>query len=740
MNVSDHSLPSGQMSGVHHAASRSAVDTYEPDEFWDDEPQEAALDLRAIWAALYLNRYIMLAVVAAALLLGVVATLLTPPTYRARASIQIDQQSAKVLGTEDTEPFAAGAEADRFLQTQVDVLKSRALAAKVADALHLFGNQAFLAGMGVRAPNERETEANRRDDVLDVLQRHLQVDLPHNSRVVGISVDSRDPAVAASVANSYAENFIANNIQRRFDTSAYSREFLQSQLAQTKTRLEGSERALIDYSRSARLIDASNGVGTNGQEQGPRSLTTSNLIQLNTALASARSGRVQAEQRWREVQQTPLMSLPEVLSNPAIQQMTQHRGDLQAQYEQQRERLKEGHPLIKQAEAQLAELNAQITTLASGIRDAIRGQYLVAARQEAALGGDVGRLKGQTLSEQDRSVRYNILKREVDTNRQLYDGLLQRFKELSAQAGIASNNVSVVDKADAPRSPIKPRPMINMALAGVGGLAVALMLVFARERFDDVIRAPIDVEKKLGIPLLGVIPRLKGADTPQVALRDPRSVISEAHYALRTSLELSTGDGIPQLLLLTSSRQAEGKSTTSYAIARDLGLAGRRVLLVDADLRKPSLHRVLELRNEVGLSHLLARQKSLPEAIQPTPVDGLSFLSSGPLPPNPAQLLGSVSLPDLLAELRDAYDVVVIDGPPVLGLADAPRLASVADGTIFVIEANDAHFGNAKAALRRLLSARAQVIGAVLTKFEARNVGYGDEYGYYSYNYGNERR
>lgn len=734
MNANDQGVALARARDRYLPAVADGHYAYDYAEFGPVEEGEPGVDLRALWSILYRNRYFILGVVALSLLCGLASILLTAPTYRAHSSVQIEQQGARVLGTEDVEPTVPTQEAERFLQTQVDILKSRALAVRVAETLNLFGDQDFVAGMGAKPAETGASQATRREQVMRLLQDNLNIALPRNSRIVDISFDSGRPALAAKVANAYSENLISSNLQRRFETSSYSREFLQNQLGETKARLEESERGLLQYARSAGLIDTNAGISAEAASQ-PGSLTTSNLVNLNQAYSAARSNRVQAQQRWQQAQATPLMSLPEVLGNPAVQQLTQQRAQLEAQYQEERQRRKEEHPAVQQAAARIKELDRQITTLAASIRNSIRDQYLVAQRQESALAGNVGQLKGETLAEQDRGVRYNILKREVDTNRELYNGLLQRFKEVSAQAGITSNNISIIDRAEPPLHPVSPRPALNMAVAGMGGLALALLLAFAREKFDDVIRAPDDVDRKLALPLLGVVPLLKGGQTPQDALENPRSPMSEAHYALRTALELSSGSGVPATLLLTSSRQSEGKSTTAIAVARDFAAAGKRVLLVDADLRKPSLHKLVGLPNRAGLSNLLARQKQPHEVIQHSDLANLDFVSSGPLPPNPAQLLASNSLGEILHLLASHYDMVILDGPPVLGLADAPRLASVAEGTIFIVEANGAHYGNAKAALKRLFGSRGNLIGAVLTKFDARKIGYGASYGYYSYEY-----
>lgn len=710
-----------------------------PQAEYEPIPAGGGVEIRAIWSAVYRNWLLIAATVALALAGGLATILLTSPTYRARSTIQVDQQLVKLIGTEDAEPAPSAQEADRFLQTQVDILKSRTTASAVADRLRLDRDAQFLKENSLDGAALASRDVVAKEELIEAVQERLGVSLPRNSRVISINFESRSAPLAAKVANSFADTFIADNLQRRFETSSYSRAFLQKQLAATKLRLEDSERALIEYARGAQLIDTS-AATTTGDDKSPRSLTTSNLVQINAAYSLARSTRIQAQQRWQQAQATPLLSLPEVLSNQAIQELTERRAELQASYQQERQRRKADHPSVQQAAANLRELSRQIATLAGSIRTSLRDNYLVAQRQEQALQNNVVQLKGETLAEQDRGVRYNILKREVDTNRELYDGLLQRYKEISAQAGATNNNISIIDRAHPPVEPVAPKPMLNMALAGSGGLLLALMLVFAREKLDDAVRGPDDVERKLGVPLLGTVPMLKAADL-HAELGDPKSGISEAHHALRTSLELSSGRGMPFSLLLTSSGQGEGKSTTAFALAREFAASGRRVLLIDADLRKPSLHRLTTLPNMAGLANLLARQKVLADVVLPGEENGFDFIPSGPLPPNPAELFAGSTLGELLVSLRDRYDLLIIDGPPVLGLADAPRLGAIADAAVFIVEANSTNCAHARSALKRLGAGRTNLLGAILTKFEARKIGYGDDYAYgYGFDYGTREK
>jgi succinoglycan biosynthesis transport protein ExoP len=711
-----------------------------------DQPgsDDVGTRLRATWSLIFRNRILIASIVAATMVLGLVATLLMTSRYSAVATVQIEQQSSKVLDDTDTQPVEAVQDADRFLQTQVDILNSRALAIRVMQTLHLDANDKFVTAMGFtpldEAVGELSLQDSKRDQLLRILQGSLSVSLPRNSRIVQINFLSPDPKLSALVANSFADNFIQSNLRRRFDTSLYARTFLSEQLAAAKQRLELSERAMISYARTARLIDASAGMaaGTTTDVPAPRSLTTSNLVQINSAYAQATALRVQAQQRWDQARSKPLMSLPEVLSNPAVLALTEVRAQAQAEYQEQLLHRQASFPVMQQQAARIAELNGQINKIASNIRDTIRGNYLIAAKQESALSGNVDQLKSDTLSEQDRSVQYNILRREADTNRTMYDGLLQRFKEVSAAAGLTANNISQIDYAEAPAKTVSPRPLVNLAASGMLGLLIAGLFVFGREKFDDAVRSPEDVQRKLGLPFLNATPLLKNNMTPDEALADPRSGFSESYAALRTSLELVTSEGLPRILLVTSSRQSEGKSTSAHAIARDFAKIGRRVLLIDADLRKPSLHRTLGVDNKAGFSSILARHRSFEEVVKETETPNLSFVASGPLPPNPAELLSGSMLPAVLADLAERFDLVVIDGPPVLGLADAILLGTNAEGTVFIIEADGSHHGNAKAAIRRLQAANIPIIGALLTKYDARKGGYG-EYGYaysYSYSYG----
>src|SRR5690606_29553616 len=460
---------------------------------------------------------------------------------------------------------------------------------------------------------------------------------------------------------------IQANLDRKFESSKYAREFLEERIAQTKDRLESTERQLVAYAANQQIINISEpgeGVADNGST---RSLTSNNLVALNEKLAEARAVRVAAEERWRSARASNVMTLPEVLQNLTIQRLTEQRAILNASYQQKLSIYQPDYPEMVQLRSQMEEAESQIQAIASNIRTSIQRQYEIAASEERSLQAQVNGLKGEVLDLRDRSVQYNILQPELDTTRTLYDGLLQRHKEVGVTGGVTANNISIVDRATPPDAPSKPSLLLNIALAGLLGLGLGVAVALVFEVLDETLATPDDAEMKLGVPVLGVVPLLDKGETTAMALADVRSGFSEAYYSLRTALQFSTPDGAPSSLLITSARPAEGKSTTAYAVALNLARVGKRVLLVDGDLRNPSMHRVIGVENERGMSNLLSGSADLASVVQRTREENLFFIPCGPLPPNPAELWGGDRLHQFLAEARNNFDHVVFDGPPVLG-------------------------------------------------------------------------
>lgn len=728
-------------------------------EAWDEDPRAHQGESRAFGAEpigtrmmefefsryyrlLLKNRFLIVGSVLASFVVGLAVTLLMTPTYTASTTIQIDRESARVLdGVNDVTPAEDMIQGMEFFETQYGLLRSRSLAERVIATLGLARSDNFLKVMGASRDVEGTTaaarSADRREQVLEVVQSKLLIAPVRTSRLVEIRFDSPDAALSARITNAFAEEFIKSNLERRFESTSYAREFLEGRLADTKQRLEDAERQLVAYATQQQIINV--GAEASGQSvSSQESLSSRSLAGLNAALTNVQAQRVAAEARWLATQSADPQSVPEVLQNPAIQRLREERARVSAEYEQKLSVFKPEYPEMRQLQARLTEVDGEIAQLARGIRESVRSNYTVAVSQEQALTSRVESLKDDVLNLRDRSIQYNILQREVDTTRTLYDGLLQRYKEVGVSGAVTANNVSIVDPSTPPSDPSKPRVWLNLALSLVLGLGLGLAAAVLRELLDETLATPDDVEQKLGLKVLGVAPLLGKAETPMQALSDMRSGYAEAYYSLRTALQFSTPHGAPTSLLVTSSRPSEGKSSTAYAVAMNLARIGKRVLLIDGDLRNPSLHRMLGRDNSKGVSNVLSGGAALDHVVAASGQENLDFVACGPLPPNPAELWNGPHLVILLQQAQAGYDHVVIDGPPVLGFADAPLLASAVEGTLFVLESRGIRRGQARGALSRLALGNVRLLGVVLSKFDAKSAKYGG-YGYdyaYDYNYG----
>ncbi len=706
---------------------------------------EPGFDLRALALILRANAVVIVILFALALAAALVVTMLMTPRYTAITTVEINNQTAQVLGKAadaDTSEaqMSTAQETERFLETQLEIINSRAMAQRVAQRLALVGNPAFYKAMGRRMPGNNPSRRVLEEDAVKALLKAEAGTLPHNTRLASIAFTAPDSYFAAKVANIWAAEYIQANLQRRYDSSDYAREFIQGQLTDAKAKLEKSERDLNAYARAAGLIKTrdANPTAGGGSADGTvaNSVTGASLLQLNAAANQAEQTRIAAQQRWQALNSGDLFNSPEVLANPAIAQLLAERARNEAELQRERSRHTDAYPTVIQLQAQVDTINHQLSAVARNVRAAVKQQYDAATRSAEELKAQVQGLKGQSLAEQDRAVQYNLLARDADTNRSLYESLLQRYKELTAAAGISASNIAIIDNAENPIEPSSPVLLINLGVGLLAGFALSVLVVTIRHQLDDAVRIPEDIEAKLQIPLLGVIPRT-GDDLPSVALDDPKSMLSEAYNSLRSSLLFSTASGLPKTLLVTSSQAAEGKSTTSLAIARGVAKLGRKVLLIDVDMRRPAVHATMGFDNKQGLSSVLTGQRPFAAVIHATPHANLSVMTSGPIPPSPTDLLSSVSMTQLLKELGQAYDVVILDSPPVLGLADAPVLASLVEGVLLVVQADRSRRGSLKSSLRRLQDNHANILGGTLTMFDPKKVSsrYSEYYGYSYYSH-----
>jgi polysaccharide biosynthesis transport protein len=698
--------------------------------------------LRSYWDVLRKRRWVIAAVLIAGLAAAFALTMTAQRKYVATVSLEIDRETDK--SAEIGQDKVRETLNPEFYQTQYALLRSRALAESVVHHLDLDQDDQFLGGYrGHKVPADHESRVRTASGILMGSVEVVPVRL---SSVVQLQVTSPSPAAAARIANAYATDFIRTNLDRRFQATAFAREFLEKRIDQVREHLEKSERDEVAYATQNGIINIAPVDSDPTHPTAEQSLAAASLARANDALANARTARIEAQNRYRQSGGGNEVSLTNQALNAALEQ----RAALRAQQQKLTSDYGPEHPQVKATQAQLAELDAEIAQQKSQISgtlvSASAAQYRQAAASEAQQASRVAGLTQQLNALRQRGIQYNILQRDVDTNRALYNALLQRFKEVSVEGGVGANNVSIVDRADVPLLPSSPSLRLNLFLGLLLGLVGGIVLALVLEQLDESTLAPSDVGEKLGIPLLGTIPRLRKGETVEEQLAQRWSPLSEAYLSVLTALHFSTRNGTPRSLLLTSSQAGEGKSLTARALAESLARLGHKVLLIDADLRKPSLHSIPlagetehlapnSVRKAGGLSNLLVGEGRLEDFIDRTSVEGLDILQAGPIAPNAAELLAGPRLKNLISVALKLYDHVVIDGPPLLGLADAPLLAGVVEAVVFLLEWGRTNTSQARSTVDRLRDMNAPLVGAILTKFDTRKSGYG--YGdKYSYAYG----
>jgi capsular exopolysaccharide synthesis family protein len=671
-------------------------------------------------------RWLILGAVAVGIALAIIVTLLTTPVYRAWVTLEVNPPNFDVSDEQSKERQTYQDPYD-IVATQVGLLTSKSVAERTVQELNLGNNPAFV-------PQTGDASARLKSATARVIG-NLKADVPKEGQLIKFSFDSTSPQLSALVANGVAESFINSSLQRRYEASAYARKFLERQIAKTRSDLERSERELVAYAQKQGIINTAIGPDGKPANSDAGSLQGESLVALNKALAEATARRVSAEGAYRGA----LATGPTSEVTASTQALRQQLATLEADYQQKRTFMKPDHPEMQSIQAQIDELKRQIgqasAQTASGRNNTLLQEYRAALAAERALQGRVAGLKGAVLNLRGRSIQYNILQREVDTNRSLYDALLQRYKEIGVAGGIGTAPVSIVDRADTPGLPFKPNLMLNLLLGLLGGLVAGIGSAVGLEFVNDTIKTREDVRDKLGLACLGAVPKTSAKEAFVEDLKNPASVVSEAYSAVVAALRFSTETGMPKILLVTSTQPGEGKSSTALALAQNFARREMRVLLVDSDLRKPAFKAASE---KIGLTKLLTNDDALAGHVVETQHDHLSLLASGPVPPNPADLLSTGRMRIVLNEAAEQFDVVVVDAPPTLGLADVPLLAAAAGHVMFVIESGKTRTRSAIEAINRIEGTGAHIVGATLTKSTDSGGGYGyNRYGYgYGYGYG----
>lgn len=731
-------------------------------------PEESALNLRDLWRLIAKHKWLLVSMVVAGVAAALLVSFIRTPLYLATSTVQVDKRAAKVVKFGQADE-SGNQELDErtAMGTQLELLKSRVLAERVIDELRLdrtglassdrpklrgeapavsddaaadgesnTGWQAFARNLmakmrdsfdKISVSSATSEEQLNREEVVEAFMKTVKIEQVRLSRVVKVQVENADPQLAARIANTVSQTFITLNLERRLESSSYAKNFLEQQLTLAKARLEESERKLQAYARSRNILTLDEKTNVVNQT----------FVEYSSALSKAEQELIKAESEYEAIRTRP-DTAKQVLESRTIEAYKTQRQKLDAEYQESAKLFKDDFPKMRQLKAQMDDLDAKIKAEVDGILTSVKNQLDTARRQEALIRTRLKETRSEIVSGQEQGVDFNLYKREVDTNRELYNGLLQQVKEVGVAGGVETNNVQIVDKAQVPLFPYKPKLPLNAAIGLVAGLVLGLAFIFLVESFDDSIKFADEVEKILAVPLLGVIPKVKAASGKSslalLAHSDPRGHVAEAYRSVRTALQFSTSDGAPRRLVVTSTTKNEGKSTTSLALAINFAQLGSKVVLIDADMRNPTVHKFLLMANTFGLSNYLSGSHPDGELVRPTDIENLYVMTAGPIPPSPVDLLTGPRMGELMDVLQaQGAQYIIFDGPPVLGLADAIVLGNQVQSVLYVAQASQTRKSHVKDAFRRLRMAGIVPRGVVLTKTTAQNTAYYTYDNYYGY-------
>jgi len=692
--------------------------------------------------------WLILTFVVAVVTIVSVATFRMKPVYVANAKIEIDHESSNILPFQATDSYSYEMDLDNYIGTQSRILTSETLALETVRNTGLAGNPEFSDGSSDAIATGTLKNQKPPSEIAAFLGG-LKVQRIPNTSLMEVSFESTDPQLAARILNAHLENYITQNYRSRYETAEEATKWLQSELDELSVRVRRSEDARIQYERNNQIwaVDDKNNI------------TTQRLADLNKQMTDAQSDSLKKQALYEFAKSGDLDAVPQLRDNAVLQDMQKRRADLSVGYADAVNQYGPNFPKVQRLQAQMKELDEQMMRERKGIVVQLENDFREAKQHEELLGRALDAQKAEANGMSEKMVQYNILKREAEANKTLYDSLQTKLKEAQISSGLKSSNIRIVDPAMIPSTPARPAKTKNIAMAFLFGLVGGIGLALLREYLDNTVKTPDDVETLARLPSLSVVPSF-GAELSSVkpsgwfktissnghdkrielvAQHLPKSQMSEAFRALRTALLLSQPDHPPQVILVSSALPREGKTTVAANLAVTLAQLGDKTVLVDADLRKPGVGRLLNLGTDkhAGLSSYLAGVSTLDIVTMPHPaIPNLAAIPTGPLPPNPADLLSSHKLTDAIAELRKKFKFVVIDSPPILAATDGVILSVQADGVLLVVRSGE----TPKEAFTRtrdlLVSVKCLLLGVVLNAVDSKAPHYHYSYRYYPYSYG----
>jgi capsular exopolysaccharide synthesis family protein len=718
-------------------------------------PEEDSGGLPALWQMVRGHRVGIALVAIAGAAVGLAISLLLTPIYEAKTTLifQSTRVGDSIAGVSETD--SGGLTAESYLQTQVRELKSRTLTKRVADKLLHQAPATYQAPDPIAKVRKLiglpDVAAASAPKDLRLPPVDVQVKVLDNSRMVEINCESPDPRFAATYADTLAQEYIDYGMESLWQSAQKSSDWLTRQLQDMRTKLEQSETQLQTYTRDSGLIFTDKN----------QSVDDERLKQIQSELSTAQADRITKQSAYEIASTTPPEALPQVLDNGRLSEYQAKLADLRRQYAEQSTIYTPAYYKVRELQAQITDLENTLRRERTNIVSRIQNDYQAALKRERMLQTAFTQQMARVSDQSRKSIYYGMLKREVDTNRQVYDQLLQRAKQVGVAGALQPNNVRILDAAEIPRKPFKPDPLRNGLLGLASGFVIAVGFVLAGEFINRSVRVPGESAFHLRVPELGVIPAKAavadqvlfpnvltkaGAESqtkPKLELvtwQDRPSMLAEAYRNALTSILAANGKGRPKVILITSAGHSEGKSSTVSNLGIALAEINQRVLLIDADLRKPRLHDIFNLPNTWGLSDLLREKSSLRDCpiealARKSEVDGLYVLPSGPGTVSITNLLYSSRMSELVDRVRTDFDITIIDTPPMSYLSDARVLGQLADAAILVIRSARTTRDEARAAKQRLVDDGIRVLGTILNAWEPKgksSYGYGYGYGYYA--------
>jgi polysaccharide biosynthesis transport protein len=731
-----------------------------------------APNLRDYWQVARKHQWKILACFIFAVVMSAVITFSMAPLYTARATLLIDRKEPQVVNIQQVLSESPDGEDLSYYESQYGVMKSRSLAAEVIKGKGLDKNPEFtrpggdgnflaqliallwsrplswLTSLFEPSPPANSGNSNELSGVsswlIDTYNGMLTIEPVKRSRLVNIAINSPNPVLAAQIANAHADAYIQQGFKLRTQASEEARKFLETKLAELRDRVEKSEKSLNDFRRGKGIISLDD----------KENIVVDRLADLNRRLTEAEAERIGFEAQARLIKSRQYDSLPAVIGNGLIQSLRGQIVQLEAEHAKLSEQYLPGYPRLAQVKAQLEESRARLGQQIKNVVEGINSAYQAAAGKERELKAQMDNQKSATFALKDAAVEYSILAREANTNKSLYDSVLERFKQINIAAGIPPANVSILDRAEIPSKPSKPNKRLNLMLGALLGLMGGLGLALILEHLNNTLSTPEEVERYLGLPNLVVVPDFFSLPKNASKLKIPFSarrapfdsklcvpskspvtanlrftLITEAYRKLRTSILYSRPGEPPKTILFTSSTAGEGKTISVANSAIMFAQLGYNCLVIDADLRRPSCHRALRVSNDRGLTDFLVGQEALANVIKPTPIANLSVLNCGAAAPNPTELIASKKMRDALDNLKERFDFVFIDSPPVMPVSDAIVLSTIVDGVVYIVRGQETSKNMVKAAISQLKNDhQAKILGVLLNRVDVRAAEYDDYY------------